>query len=200
MISTKMILSCLVVVLVCSTAVFAQAELSRGHSILLEKGFQIQGLCFPHHYITYGEQVSMDRFEESNLTGLNVHGNYLYPAQFDGDISSLQWGWWRSPSNKTTPIISEVLPYLDNLVSAQWLDEQDLTDPVIRQTAIEAMDFMKTNYPTVISHTNQWGDQLSLPELQSFMSDAEPDMIMFDDYAFYGVNGAVKVQQGAGAE
>ena len=162
----------------------ARADLTRGHYLLIEKGLQIQALTFPQS----GDEIifSMDRFKESNFTGVNFWALYLDATWF-GDKSAPQWGRWCSTNHAGDSLSDVELGYLNQMVSFQYMDEQNITNSDNITAAANWMALNKERYPDVISHTNQYGGQFTFAELQNYVLATQPDMVMFDTYPFNGL-------------
>lgn len=162
-----------------------QSGMDRGHAILLEKGLQIQAQAFPRVEDS-GRIVgfNLSRWAESNFTTVNWHSN-SDAAPYLGSAPGIPWGRysiaWNDPYLKPAE-----LPYLSQMVSYQFKDEQDLGNPTNLEEARLVLDAIRRRYPNVISHTNQWGSQLSTGTMQNYLSVAKPDMVMFDTYPFSG--------------
>jgi hypothetical protein len=74
------------------------------------------------------------------------------------------------------------------MVSYQFLDETDLTDSSVVQIMKDWFARGKVLYPDVILHGDQSGAQSTYEVNKAYVVEAQPDMVMFDDYPF---NGAV---------
>ena len=160
-------------------------SLDRGHSILLEKGFQIQALCAPQYWgvslppVPPVQTPDMARFVESNFTGMNLMNPY-------GDIyfvdkPDIQWGRWASLAGG---LRADELPYLPTMVGFQYNDEKDISDSNILEDANSWFAITQANYPGVVTFANQYGGQNTLEELQNFVAYCEPDMVNVDTYPF----------------
>ncbi|MCC7351027.1 MAG: PEP-CTERM sorting domain-containing protein [Phycisphaerales bacterium] len=154
-------------------------DLDRGHQILLQRGFQVQGIAFPGE----GGLVSLERFRQSNMTGLDTWYNPFRAGDFD-ETPTLQWKRLIRYGDSTELQSSET-PYLSNLVAVQYGDEESLTPDVVAAHT-QALAELRTRYPNAISYTNQYGTQESLATLKQYVSVAKPDMVMFDTYPFNG--------------
>jgi len=168
-----------------SQAALAQNGLDRGHSILLEKGLQIQAQAFPrvedsHRVVGF----SLSRWAQSNFTTINWHAN-LDAAQYLGTAPGIPWGRYAIAWNDPLLRQSE-LPFLSKMVSYQYKDEQDLGNAIELEEARKTLATIRQRYPGVLSYTNQWGSELSVSTMQNYMSVAKPDMVMFDTYPFSG--------------
>jgi hypothetical protein len=160
-----------------------KAELTRGHYLLVDRGLQIQALTFP---LVNGQIVfSMDTFNQSNFTGMNTWAFALDPAWFGG-AATPQWGRWYETGKTPDTLNATELAYLDQLVSFQYRDEQAITNAEYVSDITDWIALNKVRYPNVISYANQYGGQNTLNELKTFVQAVQPDMVMFDTYAFDG--------------
>ena len=161
-------------------------SLDRGHSILLEKGFQIQGLCSPQIWgggyppVPPVQVPDMASFVESNFTGMSLLGN-AYCNLYFGAMPDIQWGRWADLSSS---LRAEELPYLPTMVGFQYDDEEDVNSPDTLEDAKSWFAITQANYPSVITFANQYGGQNTLEELQYFVAYCKPDMVCHDTYPF----------------
>ncbi len=156
--------------------------LSRGHQIILSRGLQIQAQVFP---ADNGHQFDFARWADSNFTTVNLHwhGNavtYLGPAP------GLPWGRWLG--NSTDDLSSTEMQYESNMVSCQYLDEQDLTAPGAIEECAGVFSRFRSEHPNVMVFVNMEADDPDDSTMRMYLSTAQPDMIMFDNYPFYGEN------------
>ena len=186
---SKAVVSCVFILcLLCSFSEVSFASLSCGHEILIEKGFQIQGLCSPQMWdmnyppVPPVQAPDMVLFLESNFTGMSLLGN-AYPEMYFGDMPGMQWGRW---ANLSRTLRTEELPYLPTMVGFEYDDEADIADPCVLEDANDWFTYNRANYPNVISFANQYGTQFTLAELQNFVAYCKPDMVCFDAYPFEG--------------
>jgi len=171
----------LAVKLICVHFILAPAaaqaqQLSRGHEILLDHGFQLQAEAGP---VSGG--LNDARWENSNfrtpfLIGTGLHG-YSLPSA-DGYFGRLL----TSIGSGNTHLAGEDLSKLVNL---QYKDEQPLTTENI-QDAANVLAQWRQDYPGTLSYTNQFGRQETKNTLRTYMQTAQPDMLMFDTYPFQG--------------
>ena len=170
----------LVLVLVCCNCVSAQS-LSRGHRILLDRGLQISGLAF----VIETGSFNASRWAESNFTSINHWGPYqptTYPTALMPEAPGIPW--CRASYVPEYPYIEPgEEPYLPSLYRIQLKDEQDVTDPVEANDLAAAVATYHSLLPDVIVHTNQ-GTPLAVEEMREYMQFVQPDMLMFDNYAF----------------
>jgi hypothetical protein len=162
------------------TAATGANTLTTGHKTLVRKGLQIAAMVFPNYYDSTS-LFSMSRFQESNCTTLDLVDPYLQPAWIADDPNVC---WMRHST--FYDIQSCEKPYIKNLISMGYGDEQDITS----QTELDAIktkfDSIKAKYPSVINMTNQGGGQFTADELSDYIAYCQPDMLMFDTYPFYG--------------
>ena len=146
--------SVLIVFAAVSSFAFSDS-LDRGHSILLEKGLQIQGLCSPQLWagpevdwppVPPVQEPNWPNFIKSNLTGLSLLGN-CYPELYFDDMPGVQWSRWSDLQRTLRP---EELPYLPTLVGFSYDDEVDIADPNILEDAEKWFRDALANYPDVI--------------------------------------------------
>ena len=156
----------------------AAAQISRGHEILLHHGLQLQTWAFPgvHGHFT------MENWEASNLTTPIFIDGAGRGDQFLGPPPGRPWGLagWQE-----TPTPGE-LPYLENMITYQFGDEQNVSNAGVRAQFKAIIDYWHANHPNVIVFTNQFGRQIADQHLRTYMAETNPDMLMFDDYVFHG--------------
>ncbi len=154
------------------------AELGRGHRILLDRGLQINAWFFPAQMPSFNR----DTWAQSNFTAAIAIGETFDAASTFGPVPGIPWGraGWGG-------LATDQLPYVDNLVSLQYGDEQDLTDPTNLQTATNFLTSWRAQYPNTLSFTNQNGAPWTDAQFQHYMSTAQPDLLMFDLYCFNGL-------------
>jgi hypothetical protein len=150
--------------------------LSRGQNLLLQRGLQIQASCYQ---IT--EPFNLTNWAASRFTTVHFWGDY--PAAYLPSSSQLPWAVASSVAANLAPSLS---PYADSLVSYQMGDEQNVSDAAAQADLKQAMASFHTNRPNVITYTNQYGTQISVAAMQTYMQNVRPDMLMFDTYPFGG--------------
>ncbi len=150
------------------------SDLDRGHKLLIENGLQIQALMFAEPT----QSFDLSRWAQSNFTTVNAWHNDITP--YLGTAPGIPWGRWVLPSMLTPGEAA----YVPNLVSLQYRDEQDLTDPALVLDAAQNLQQMRSLYPNAMSCTNQWGTALTSAQLGNYMAAAQPDMVSFDLYPF----------------
>jgi hypothetical protein len=156
----------------------APTSLSRGHRILLERGLQVQAQIFP----TASGSFDLTRWASSNFTTMNFH--WTPCLSYTGTAPGSMWGYF----DYYYPLITDDISYMSNMVSVQYDDEKDLTNSTVLAKAVSKLAQWREQVPTVISYTNQPGGQMTATQIQSYMQQAKPDMLMFDTYPFNGVN------------
>jgi hypothetical protein len=157
--------------------------LDRGHMILLRDGLQIQAQVFP--VLEDNDQVvgfNLSTWADSNFSTVNFQWN-SDATQYLGPAPGIPWGQYTGG----TFLQSSELPYLSNMVSLQFSDdEENLNNSTTLQQAATALSEYRAAYPSVLSFTNQAAGQLNASQLANYMSVAQPDMLIFDSYPFNG--------------
>lgn len=160
-------------------------ELDRGHRVLIERGLQVQALGF----VSETGYFDAARWAESNFTTIDSY--YGYAAELPRPAPGIPWSRWALAGELTNPANFDLTPaerpFASNLVRLQIEDEQDITDPAKLATAAAAVQAIHAKYPNVIVHTNQIAFQQTPAEVQSYMAQVKPDMLMFDFYPFDGL-------------
>ncbi len=153
--------------------------LGRGNRILLERGLQIQGL----HFINNTGQFNLKNFKASKLTTVNIWQQSPAVLKKVAPPPGLPWG--QLLVNFTLPQ-EETKPYLQNLVSIQFGDEQKfgLTErgEKMIQNAAAQLQLFRKYYPNVLSFTNQRMAAPSNEVMRQYMRQAKPDMLMLGIY------------------
>ena len=165
--------------------------LSRGHQILLERGFQIQALSYPG-----ASDFDADRWAESNFTTVHCWQDYADPPHLPNALGLPLWSSWiyhglgfyqpgvdRYPHN-LEEADSRTVDYADSLVSVQFGDEQGITEPAELARLKSAMEAWHVHHPNVLTYTNQGPNQGTPSELKNYMQEVQPDLLFFDNYAF----------------
>jgi hypothetical protein len=149
------------------------AELSKGFRLLIEHGFQVQGLA------TKDDVFHLPTYLAANYTTLDWLGE-SNPA-VHGKPPGLPWGRWASDPEHMPPVGDEKL-FMENLISVSLGDEPDLNNPNQRQKHIDWYHKFRGRFPRTILYTNNWGMQIEGRAYQDFITRAQPDMISFDSY------------------
>jgi hypothetical protein len=161
----------------------AMAKLSRGHYLLIEKGLQIQALVYPRLEDNFAEVgLNLTQFAESNFTTVNFARNADVDLYLGDAVTSPCWSRWAG----LTVLGDNEIPYLDKMISVQYGDEWDVTVSEPQQIFSNWLSNMHNLYPDVILFTNQYGNQLSFEDLQTYMQATGPDLVCFDTYTFDG--------------
>ena len=160
----------------------------RGHNVLLDRGLQVQAATTGYYPPT--GIFDLPRWLESNFTTLNLGGGVYFPAVYPA-APGIPWGRWIYDEIQVLPYPSpadiepEEQPFVPNLVSLQVNDERPMTPAELASVAAVFAD-IHSLYPDVIMYTNQYAGQLSPTNLRNYMQQTQPDMLMFDDFAFNG--------------
>src|SRR5689334_16485918 len=127
------------------------AELSKGFKLLIEHGFQIQGM------ITKDDGFHLPTYFAANYTTLDWLGE-SNPAVY-GKPAGLPWGRWASDPDHMPPIGDEKR-FMGKLISVSLGDEPDLNNPNQRQKHIDWYHKFRDKFPRTILYTNNWGLQI----------------------------------------
>jgi hypothetical protein len=167
------IASFLVVLVVASMA--PAAELSKGHRLLIEYGFQIQGMA------TKDDVFHLDTYKNANYTAIN----WLWDADVSkhGPAPGFAWARWVGDESQMPPRAgTNEQPYIPRLVALSLGDEKDLNDPKVREPYIAWFNNVRAKYPNTILYANNFGGQVNDAALGDFAARAKPDMLCFDTY------------------
>ena len=152
---------------------FAQAQISKGCQILLNRGLQLQGL------VQWADYFHLDTYSNANYTSINW-GWTSSPDSMDSTAGE-PWSRWVSGTTNMPPQSGEG-PYLNQLVALQLGDEWDLNTDSVRDTLVNWFNSVQTNWPNTILYHNNWAGQVLDPQLSDFIARAQPDMLFFDGY------------------
>src|SRR5256885_3755866 len=169
------------------------ADLSKGYQILLNRGFQLQGLTtkdngfhlqpvanggtFTGGYSDIGYNTVNWVFASTNNPNSNVTALGAAPG--------VPWARWVDQEADMAPMGDEG-PYMSNLVGLAMADEQDLNNQAIRDAAVGWFNRATPNpaYANTLLYTNSFGGQVQDNPLIDFVNRAHPDMMSFDAYPF----------------
>jgi hypothetical protein len=152
----------------------AAEGLSRGHTLLLQHGLQLQASC-PRTPVIF----DLANWKASNFTTVFLWGSGQTCVQI-GNIP------WADSLPECDDIPRDWHPKLPSLVCFQQGDEQDVVSPTRRTELSARMASFRNKHPNVIQYTNQFGSQAGASPLQAYMKDCRPDMLCFDYYPFDG--------------
>ncbi|MDB6057249.1 MAG: hypothetical protein JWO95_1093 [Verrucomicrobiales bacterium] len=175
----------------------SHAEISKGHSILVQRGFQILALTQPDNYF------HLDTYTNAGYTtvgfSFNSTGNLGPLSTFTGPPPGFPWARW-APDESNMPgqgsgttgngdVYSRTneIPHLSQLVALQLQDEWNLNDDATRTRLVNWFVAERTNWPTTILYHNNWGYQLTDAALSDYINRAKPDMLSFDTYPWESV-------------
>jgi hypothetical protein len=181
-------------------APFAQigsAQISKGHQILIDRGFQILGLTQPDNYF------HSDTYSNAGYTTISFStdstGNLGPISTFTGEAPGLPWARW-APNESNMPgdgsgqtgngdVYSRTneIPHLSQLVEIQLADEWNLNDDTVRTRLVDWFNAVRNDWPNSILYHNNWGYQLTDAALSDYINRAHPDMINFDTYPWESV-------------
>jgi hypothetical protein len=161
----------------------AAEPLSRGHEILERHSLQIHAVLVPH---AFSGKLDVARFAESGFTGLSLNSfdrtlDLTHRLGLPADVATGLWIYAGAPILNSLEEAS-----LKHLITMQWRDEQDITDPQQLELAREFLDQFRRNHPGVIAYLNQNGIRHTEEELRQYLASVRPDMVTFDIYPFDG--------------
>ena len=171
----------------------AHGALSKGSQILINRGFQLEGLVTKDNGFHLSPAVNGGSLTGGYLDiGYNTV-NWLYGSTNNpnsnvsalGAAPGIPWSRWVDQEANMPPLGSEG-PYMSNLVGLSLADEQDLNNPTVRDAAVTWFNHATANpaYANTLLYTNSFGGQVNDGALIDFTSRAQPDMMSFDAYPF----------------
>src|ERR1051326_2482693 len=127
------------------------AEISKGHRILLDRGFQIQAFVVDN----YGASPPVwSVFDNANFNTPDWSWNFYGPWNYYG--ASPTRPWTASYGDYThTNFTSYELPFATNCISIQLDDEQDLNSATVRSNVAAWFAAARPNYPKPNFHIKQ---------------------------------------------
>lgn len=167
----------------CATQYGRAQTLSRGQTILQERGLQIQAMVVPDHN---DPGLSLSRFDQSNFTAVSLNSfdrsanlsKYVGSAPGEAPV-----GLWLN--NGPNVLNSQELSYLPNLLSLQFHDELDISLPGVLQESQQVLANWRTQYPDTIGYLNHISGNTDA-QFETYLSVVKPDMLMFATYPFNG--------------
>ncbi|MCC7083485.1 MAG: hypothetical protein IT427_00595 [Pirellulales bacterium] len=164
-----------------STWNVAEAAISHGRQVLLNRGLQLQAWVFSEDTIVPGFR-NVDQFLGANFSTVNFYqsADPQFPAMFQTQ-ADVPWQWARLSSSWAPDLLPGELPYLDKFASMQFGDELPQNQATLDA---EKAAYARWNqmYPNTLAHTNFYGGQMSASALTNYMQYTRPDMLMFDNY------------------
>jgi hypothetical protein len=184
-------------VVACVAGESARAQtvsLSKGNQILLNRGFQIQGLTLKENGFhltpaangaTFSGGYYDVGYNTVNWSFSNVSNTPNSNVSALGAAPGAPWARWVDTEANMPPLGDEG-PYMSNLVGLSLADEQDLNNPTVRDAAVAWFNHVKPNpaYANTLLYTNSFGGQVQDNNLIDFVNRAHPDMMSFDAYPF----------------
>jgi hypothetical protein len=159
------------------------ANLDRGHRLLIQRGYQLHGVAFLGSRATNpypDDPVDLSVLNAANFNGIHFGSANWTDVMWTQPTGNYNWSRWSANPNMTP-----YTPYdAAGMVMASAVDELDISSASVRADYAAWLADMRTLMPQVISHTTQIGWQPSLATLQTYMAQAQPDMLFFDDYSF----------------
>ena len=149
------------------------AELAKGFRLLIEHGFQVQGMA------TKDDVFHLATYRAANYTAINWLGESN--VQLHGSPPDFPWSRWAGDEKHMPPIGAEKM-CMSKLISVSLGDEPDLNSDKIRQKTIDWVNAERAKFPRTILYVNNWGMQINDAAYQDFVTRGKPDMISFDTY------------------
>ena len=152
------------------------AQISKGHQILIDRGFQVQGLVNKD-----------DVFHLSTYTNANYNSLvWLWTSNpsLMGAAPGFPWSRWAADETLVPPQTGEA-PYLSQLVTLQLGDEWNLNDGPTLTRLVNWFNAVRANWPNTILCHNNYGGQLTDTNLGAYVTYAQPDMLSFDTYPYW---------------
>lgn len=152
------------------------SQLDRGHRLLLQYGYQLHGAV--------GYAVDLDVWRNAHFNGLN----------FESTVWQNVMGWANPPISATNPYyvsgwsmraLADNHPNHWNLRIASVIDEVDLSNHTNVTNAAQYLADFRSLEPNVIGLGTDDRNQ-SMTDIQYYMAHAQPDMLLWDYYAFSG--------------
>jgi hypothetical protein len=164
---------CITLSVLLSHAAITDAQISKGHQILINRGFQVQGM------VANSDAFHLTTYSNANYTSIN----WLWTSvpSWMGVAPGFRWSRWVFDETQMPPQGGEA-PYLSQLVTLQLADEWHLNDPATRDRAVNWFNAVRANWPNTILYANNFGGQVSDAALGDFITRARPDMLCFDTY------------------
>ncbi len=162
------------------TALNSTAQMSKANRILLTRGLQLQGLIQP------ADIFHQDIYYNASYNTMNWGGSTAPDLQ--GTSPGVPWARWASDATQLPPLSGEA-PFMGQLVSLSLSDEPYLDSS---SDFIAMLNFFNaanatTYFTNTILFVNNWGAEVSDSGLTSFIAQAHPDMITFDEYPWQSV-------------
>lgn len=172
---------------VASSSLSAQvASLSKGQQILVNHGFQINGII----------ANTGDAYHLSTLQSMN----YTAPMwAWTTDVTKIQanptalWTKWFDYTVENDLPAAE-LPYKSSLATLCVGDEQNLANSGVYNGTVSWFTNNRGSFPNTMLYTNQWGTEIAEGTMINFVAAANPDAVNFDNYP-YVVGGGSFIQE-----
>ncbi len=153
----------------------AHSQISKGHQILINRGFQVAG------NVSSTDPFHLNTFSNANYTTMFWMWDRV-PSEM-GAAPGFPWASWIRSIDEMPPLTGEG-PYLSQTVMLQLGDEQNLNDDTTRTQVVNWFNTVQSNWPNTILFANSFGGEVGDSQLFDFYSRAHPDMLCFDSYPF----------------
>ena len=151
------------------------SAVSKGHQILVNRGFQTQGL------VMISSSFHLTTLQNGNYTTVQFWGDSM--PSWLGAAPGYPWTRYVPDESQTPPIGSES-SYMSQLVMVQLGDEWDLNQSANRDRLVNWFNSVRANFPNTILFHNNWGGQITDANLGDYITRAQPDMLSFDAYPY----------------
>lgn len=156
----------------------AQAQLSKGCQLLLNRGLQVQGM------VEWDDFFHLDTYSNANYNSIN----WIFTSNpsLGGTAPGFPWARWVSDPTNMPPLATEgdETPYLSQCIALQLGDEWNLGDDTVRTTLVNWFNSVHANWPNTLLYHNNYAGQAYDAVLGDFITRAQPDMLFFDQYPF----------------
>lgn len=170
-------------------------SLDRGHRILIQRGLQLNALTIG--FTIKGRENDSElwqNWEASNFTTLDIGRGQL--ASSETIAGQKPWSTWQANAQDSAQSLPDRIfqsDQIQNLVSWQFKDEQDIG----KESELQELETWIKHYrpllPNTLLYTNQHGDErfggfgsTSDLNIQRYMRRIQPDLLMQDTYP-YGI-------------
>lgn len=139
------------------------------------------------------EFPTREEWLNSNFTSVTYYEPSLYNTTLAASVPGLKWSMVSNGYDTAEPAVTrsdhyltpQQREYLDNLTTISIGDE-DIYTPQLEQHLRDVYEWTRKLYPNAVLHNNQMGnEQWNEDEMRSYIRNAKPDLITFDDYYFF---------------
>ncbi|MCX7011166.1 MAG: hypothetical protein NTW86_01130 [Candidatus Sumerlaeota bacterium] len=147
----------------------------KAHRLLLERGLQSQAM------VSRDDPFSLATYQAAGFTAVD----WIWNSRNEWLGAPPGFGWARWVGNPSQmPFLPGEEPYASSLVGLQLGDEQDFNQPSVRAAAATWYASARDRFPAVLLFSNNYGGQVTNPNLDDFIRASQPDLLSFDTYPF----------------